>query len=1122
MQFPALFRTGLAIFLLLVQSAGIVTMAHPAIRISQTDPPPQENPKITAVLSAGSKLERAVTGDESNTFELTLSQGQYLELEVEQKEIKLSILLTDPVGTPVLEIDSAYDVGSTEYVGFLAETTGTFLVTIKTEGTPRNRPRTYEIRVVDIRPAQPADVERAAAIRNFVETQGLADGKEPDAKSKAVERLYPLLARFRAIQDKHWEVTTLIEISRWLNETGQKSKAFDRYQEVLPLLLALNKKHLATAILIDIATLNNTFGKPHKAIEVLQQAISIAQSVNHKLGLSVAYTNLGVAYRNLGENYKAVEYQKRALDLRREMDDMENSGVLSLNMGVAYGTIGETQQALDHFEDALKLLRERKDKKGQAFTLMSMGREYINLGDRATAIQLYQQGLGLTQELNDIRAEANILLALATTQQEDDPQQALTNLEKALRLSRQIGDRRSEANTLSALGQFHLNQSKTAEAEQFFSQSLKIGESASNTLMVVEALNGLTQVYLAIQKYSEARSSVNRGLGLVQTQGNEMLEAQFFYYLAKVESSEKNLEKSKAAIEKALQLVESTRVNVRNQNLRTSFFGKTQGYYHFYIQLLMKLHLANPTTGYDRQAFQVNERARARSLLDTLTETRARIRQGVNPELLAQERTLQQNLADQSERLTRLTNGKAPGEAQAEARKSVDALVLQYEMLLSKIRQQSPRYAALTQPEPLTLEAVQKRVLEPGSLLLEYSLGDDQSFVWAISPTQVFWYELPGQELIETAVNKVRNLLLTRNQLPAHLLRDQRGDRIKQAEQELSTAAAELSNLILAPVATHLGTNRLLIVADGVLQYIPFAVLPEPTGKGMASDKATPLVVRHELVSLPSASTLAVLRAETPTKPKADPGKLVAVFADPVFDVEDPRFQHLMKRDPLVAENPPPNRVETVEMNRLRQLTPVVKSDEKISIPRLPFTRQEATEIRTLATSARTALFLDFAASHNKVTTADIGKYQYLHFATHGLLDTEHPEFSALVLSLVDEKGNRQKGFLRMMEVYNLDLAAQLVVLSACETGLGKNIRGEGLIGLTRGFMYAGAPSVVVSLWSVSDQGTSELMKRFYRGLLTEKLRPAAALRKAQIELMSQKAWSSPFYWAPFIVQGEF
>ncbi|MBI4748522.1 MAG: CHAT domain-containing protein [Acidobacteria bacterium] len=1122
MQFPALFRTGLAMVLLLVQSVGMVTMAHPTISRSQTGPPSQEKPKITAVLSAGSKLERTLTNDESNTFELTLSQGQYLELEVEQKEIKLYVSLTDPAGKPVLEIESAYDVGSTEYVGFLAETTGTFLITVTMDGTPHNRPRKYEIRVVDIRPAQPADVERAAAIRSFMEAKDLADGTDPKGKLKALDLFDPLLVRFRAIQDKHWEVTTLIEIARQLNKTGQTRKAFERYQEVLPLLLALNEKHLATSILIDIATLHNTFGQPQKAIEALQQAISMAQSINHKLGLSVAYSNLGVVYRNLGENHKAVKYHERALDLRRETDDMGNSGALLLNMGVAYGTIGETQKALDHFEEALRVLRDRDDKKGQAFTLISMGREYINLGDPATAVQLYQQGLGLIRELNDLRAEANVLLALATTQKENDPQQALTNLDAALLLSRKIGDRRSEANILSALGIFHFNQGKIAEAEPFFSQALKIGESASNTLMIIEALDGLTQVYLAMKKYSEARSSMSRALELVQAQGNELLEAQFFYYLAQLESSEKNLEKSKTAIEKVLQLVESTRASFRNQNLRVSFIGKVQRYYHFYIQLLMKLHQANPAAGYNRQAFNVNERARARSLLDILTETRARIRQGVNPELLEQERILQQNLADQSERLTRLTNGNAPAEVQAEERKSLDTLVLEYESLLSKIRKQSPRYAALTQPEPLTLSEIQKSVVESGSLLLEYSLGSEQSFVWAISPTQVFWYELPKQEIIATAVKKVRNLLLTRNQLPAHLLRDQRGDRIKQAEQELSTAAAELSNLILAPVAAHLGTNRLLIVADGVLQYIPFAALPEPIGKGTVSGEATPLVVRHELVSLPSASTLAVLRAEATNKPKADSDKLVAVFADPVFEVSDPRLRQVLKRFPLVAEKSNSPRTEPVEINRLRQLTPVVKADGQFSIVRLPFTRQEATEIRTLATAAKTSLFLDFAANHTKVTTADIGKYQYLHFATHGLLDTEHPEFSALVLSLVDEKGNRQKGFLRMMEVYNLDLAAQLVVLSACETGLGKEIRGEGLIGLTRGFMYAGAPSVVVSLWSVSDQGTSELMKRFYRGLLTEKLRPAAALRKAQIELMGQKAWNSPFYWAPFIVQGEF
>ena len=164
---------------------------------------------------------------------------------------------------------------------------------------------------------------------------------------------------------------------------------------------------------------------------------------------------------------------------------------------------------------------------------------------------------------------------------------------------------------------------------------------------------------------------------------------------------------------------------------------------------------------------------------------------------------------------------------------------------------------------------------------------------------------------------------------------------------------------------------------------------------------------------------------------------------------------------------------------------------------------------------------LDFRASRNAVLDPALGQYRYLHFATHGYLDSERPGLSALLLSMIDENGNRQDGFLRANEVYNLKLSADLVVLSACQTGLGKEIKGEGLVGLTRGFMYAGAPRIVVSLWSVNDRATADLMTAFYRKMLRQGARPAAALRAAQIEMWKQKSWRSPFYWAAFTLQGE-
>jgi CHAT domain-containing protein len=164
---------------------------------------------------------------------------------------------------------------------------------------------------------------------------------------------------------------------------------------------------------------------------------------------------------------------------------------------------------------------------------------------------------------------------------------------------------------------------------------------------------------------------------------------------------------------------------------------------------------------------------------------------------------------------------------------------------------------------------------------------------------------------------------------------------------------------------------------------------------------------------------------------------------------------------------------------------------------------------------------LDFRASRDVALGGDLGMYRIVHFATHGLLDDQRPELSGLVLSLVDESGRSQDGFLRLNEIYNLRLSADLVVLSACQTGLGKEVRGEGLIGLTRGFMYAGARSVAASLWKVDDVATRELMKRLYTGLFKSGLKPAAALRAAQLEMLKTTQWRAPYYWAAFVLQGE-
>ena len=240
--------------------------------------------------------------------------------------------------------------------------------------------------------------------------------------------------------------------------------------------------------------------------------------------------------------------------------------------------------------------------------------------------------------------------------------------------------------------------------------------------------------------------------------------------------------------------------------------------------------------------------------------------------------------------------------------------------------------------------------------------------------------------------------------------------------------------------------------------------------------------------------------------------KTLAVFADPVFTREEARTRNKSNKK--------------IFANQLAQSREIVHENEKVtagnlSIQPLPFTRQEADQILALVPNADNLRFTDFKATRAAALNPVLSQYQYLHFATHGLIDSERPGLSALVLSLVDEAGNPQDGFLRAHEIYNLKLPAELVVLSACQTGLGKEVKGEGLIGLTRGFMYAGAARVVVSLWSVNDKATADLMTIFYRQMLKENQRPAAALRAAQIEMWKQKQWQAPYYWAAFVLQGE-
>jgi len=424
----------------------------------------------------------------------------------------------------------------------------------------------------------------------------------------------------------------------------------------------------------------------------------------------------------------------------------------------------------------------------------------------------------------------------------------------------------------------------------------------------------------------------------------------------------------------------------------------------------MQLHQQNPDQGYDKQAFHISERSRARTLLELLTEANANIREGVDPDLLQQEQTLNAKLdATEKQRIEIYSNPESTPAQKTAIEQQRQQLLADYQQLQDQIRATSPQYAALKYPQPLTLEQVQQQILDEDTLLLQYSLGDENSYLWAVTKDTMTSYKLPPREEIETLARRFYNLL----QIPGYEI----GNGRQEAPQQL------------------------------------------------------------------------------------------AILADPVFTDNDNRLKTSS------------NQGTELDLNQLL-LNRSVRVSE-INLNRLPGTRTEAEAILNLVASATQVNAFDFDANRDFIDNPQLRDYQIIHLATHGILNSEAPELSGVVLSLVDQQGNPQNGFLRLHDIFNLNLPAELVVLSACQTGLGEEIRGEGLVGLTRGFMYAGAPRLVVSLWNVDDAATAEFMTRFYQLMLNEGLKPAQALRETQLQMQRETKWKSPYYWAAFTLQGE-
>ncbi len=886
------------------------------------------------------------------------------------------------------------------------------------------------------------------------------------------------------------------------------AEASEKFETALHLWSSAGDLRMEVFTLNDLGNLYDNFGQPEKALTYWERALPLLVALRDVKGEALQLNNMGAMYNALGEKRKALDDFTKALILAKEQKDREKEAAAYNNLGAVYYSIGQDQDALEQFQQSFDLATGDY---GKAALLNNMGEVYSALGEPEKALEYYRRALTSWQASSDREGEGKTYNNIgAAYLQLDQKEKALDNFDAAMKVHEAIGYGLGLAAEYDNIGRTYLGKGDLRTASEFFGKALSVEQQFDDRPGAAWTINNLGYAQGLLGDFDKAQDYCSMSLNLQKAIEDRAGVAAALHCLAYFELRHGDLARAKAHIEEALKVIELVRTNVARQDLRISYFATVHDYYELDVEILMRIDGRVPRMGFDRQALEASERGRARTLLETLTEAHADIRNGVDSRLLDDEQALQEKVDARSTKLTKLMGGQHTEDEAQTARNLVDEALAQYQEVETKIRNASPRYAALTQPEPPTADDVQKRILDADTTLLEYALGDERSYLWVVTTNSLKAYKLSPRREIEAAALALQSKLMQKSPV--------------LSSDQMRTETAKLAELTLWPAVDQLGRGRLAIVTDGALAYIPFGVLPlSPVVVGHESNT---LATNHEVVYLPSVSTLTALRRDVAYRAPAP--KAIAILADPVFGAQDSR----VKPDSVAASrtgdsglkelNNPQASERRLELEQLHFATSFRGSGvDRDGLRRLRSSRREADAIASLTSTGEQLEAVDFDASKTLATSAELGRYRTIHFATHGLLNSRQPALSAVVLSLVDKHGLPIDGFLFLHDIYNLSLRADLVVLSACQTGLGKEARGEGLIGLTRGFMYAGAPRVVVSLWEVDDTATAELMRRFYDAMFNKKLRPVQALRDAQTSMSGDPLWSSPYYWAAFVLEGE-
>jgi CHAT domain-containing protein/tetratricopeptide (TPR) repeat protein len=1092
----------------------------------------------------GAPTVRALSNGGSDSYRIELRAGDLVTITVGPHGIDVGARLLAPDGTTLADV--SHRQSGERVLSAIPRTSGIHHLEIRALETS-SVSGCYAVSIRELHVSEPRDSARLQARRTFVRGEALWAEARRDAASKALVQFQRASALWKVAADDSGQALACRKLGTALHALGRPDEALKPLLESLELARRAGETESEAAALNSLARVYLDLGRMEDASTHAERALAVSRANQIQSREAEGLNVLGDIYSFSGRFAESLDAYVKALDLSKALSDREGEAAAMLNKGYAEVDLGRVGDAQASYERALSLWAVLGDPRGQAATLTALGHLHVVVGENERALGRYRQASALAEPLGDLIGRARIQAGLGAVHRNlgeaapaiayyrksaelfraakypngeatarlwlgaslsalGQQPRAIQELTKVLALARSLSDKRLEAQALESLGRAHLELGERQLALQRYRESRKLAGDIGDRKWEIYSLNGIAMTLHRLGDHQQALTNLMEAQQIGEQLKSRFASSLTLFNLARVESALDRLDQAVTDIQASLELAETLRSDVASLDLRASYVASVRDRHELEIELLMRLNERRPGAKYDALAFEASERARARSFLDGLAETRSSITEGVTPELLERERSIRNALNAKAQQLTRVQGVTEKADEASALGREIDLMTTTHHEVEAQIRAVNPRYAGLTQPKPLTLREVQTLVVDDKSvLLLQYFLGKNRSYVWAVTSEEIQGFMLPGRNEIERRVRSYREALTA----PASAPLSGQG----LSSEGLAQARA-LGRILLGPVAGYLSRSRVLIVADGVLHLLPFAALPDPRTLAPPTPTTLPLIARHEVVNLPSASTLALVRGTWNQERRWS--KTARIFADPVFEADDPRIRN---GKPVTTAGVHSGQSRSTTVESLKRALRDVGGPGTTAVPRLLETRREARDIAKLV--PRVDVALDFDANRASAMSPTLAGYQVIHFATHGLIDNDHPELSGIILSLYNEKGQAQNGFLRLQDIYNLNLPVDLVVLSACSTALGKEVVGEGLIGLVRGFMYAGGRRVLASLWKVDDEATSELMTEFYRAMFKRGLTPPAALQAAQIELRKSERWAHPYYWAGFVLQGE-